>query len=110
MISWVFAISAIVALLMLIARETDTKPYRGLRIALMLLPAAAFLLLMPLRTRDPWPHPLAVGTLALTWLVLSGLHPGQIWRDQGAPGRKRAFAALWAAIAIAIVVFVIETG
>lgn len=110
MFSWVFAIGAAVALLLSIARETDTRPYRGPRIALMLVPAAALLLLAPLRTGDRWPHPVAVGTFAVSWLVLSGLHPGKIWRDRGAPGRTRALLALWIAIAIGIVVFVVETG
>lgn len=110
MTSWAFAVGGVLVLLVLVWRETDTKPVGGPRIAAMLVPAAIALLLMPSPAREPWPHPLAAGTFALTGVVLSGIHPGRVWREKGAPGRRLAFGALWAAMAAAIVVFILETG
>jgi len=103
--SWAFAVGGMVLLLVLIGRETDTKPASGPRIAVMLIPAAGALLLMPSAARQPWPHPIAVGTFAVTWILLSGLHPGRIWREKGATGRRLAFGALWASVAAAAGVF-----
>lgn len=105
MTTWAFAVGGVLLLLVLIARETDTKPASGSRIALMLVPAAIALLLMPSAAREPWPHPVAAATFALTWILLSGLHPGRVWREKGAPGRRRAFGALWASVVVAAVVF-----
>jgi hypothetical protein len=105
--SWAFAVAGVLLLLVLIGRETDTEPASGSRIALMLVPAAIALLLMPSAVRDPWPHPVAAATFALIWILLSGLHPGRVWRKKGAPGRRRAFGALWVSVVAAVVVLIL---
>lgn len=105
---WVFCIAAVALTLVAVARETETVPATGRRIALMLIPAAVVLML-GLSATGMRPAPLAVGTFALTWTVLSGLHPGRIWREPGAPGRRRAFRAPCIAIAAGVAVLVLTT-
>jgi hypothetical protein len=103
---WVFGICAVAITLIAVARETETVPASGKRIALMLIPAAIVLLLGASAT-GVRPVPLAAGIFALTWTLLSGLHPGRIWREAGAPGRHRAFVALWIAITVGVAVMLL---
>lgn len=73
-----------------------------------LIPAAVVLML-GLSATGMRPASLAAGIFALTWTLLSGLHPGRIWREAGAPGRRGAFRALWIAIAAGVALLVLTT-
>jgi hypothetical protein len=106
--SWVYCVVAMALLLITIARETETVPASGPRIAVMLIPAAAAMML-GLHATGGTPSPLAAGTFALAWTILSGLHPGRIWRAKGSDGRRRALGALWASIATSLTVSVLTT-
>jgi len=74
----------------------------------MLIPAAVAMTL-GLRATGVTPSPIAAGTFALAWTILSGLHPGRVWRAKGSDGRRLAFGALWASIAAWLTVFVLTT-
>jgi len=104
--SWVFCIVAVALLLVTIAREPDTVPVSGPRIALMLIPPAVVLMLGMSAVRIS-PSPLAAGTFALVWMILSGLHPGKVWVAKGSPGRHLAFTALWIATAVWLTVWLL---
>lgn len=97
-----------VFLFITVARETDTVPASGPRIALMLIPAAGAMML-GLSATGMSPSPIAAGTFALAWTILSGFHPGRVWRAKGALGRRRAFGALWTAIAAWLAVLMLAT-
>ena len=104
--AWIFGVCALTLMLIPVALETETVPASGKRIALMLIPAAIALLLGASAT-GVRPVPLAVGIFALTWTLLSGFHPGRIWREPGAPGRHRAFVAPWIAITVGVAVMLL---
>lgn len=106
---WVYCVVAMALLLITVARETETAPASGPRIAVMLIPAAAAMML-GLRATGVSPSPLAAGTFALAWTIVSGLHPGRVWRAKGSDGRRRAFVALWTAIVAWLAVTVLTIG
>lgn len=109
MASWVYCVVAMTFLLITIARETETVPASGPRIALMLIPAAAAMAL-GLHTTGVTPSPTAAGTFALAWTTLSGFHPGRVWRAKGSDGRRLAFGALWASLGAWLGLFVLTTA
>lgn len=109
MASWVYCVVAMALLLTAVARETETVPATGPRIALMLVPAAVAMTL-GLHATGVTPSPIAAGTFGFAWTILSGLHPGRVWRAKGSDGRRLAFGALWAAIAAWLTVLVLTTA
>jgi hypothetical protein len=106
--SWVYCVVAMALLLIAVARETETVPASGPRIALMLIPAAVAMTL-GLHATGVTPSPIAAGTFSLAWTILSGFHPGRVWRAKGSKGRRLAFGALWASLAAWVTVFVLTT-
>lgn len=105
---WVYCAVAMSLLLIAVARETETVPASGPRIALMLIPATVAMTL-GLHATGVTPSPVAAGTFGLSWTMLSGVHPGRVWRAKGSKGRRLAFGALWASIAAWVTVLVLTT-
>ncbi len=106
--AWIYCAVGMAILLVTVAHESGTVPASGPRIALMLIPASVALV-FGLSATGMSPSPLAAGTFALTWTILSGFHPGRVWRAKGSAGRRLAFGALWAAIAAWLTVFLLTT-
>lgn len=105
---WVYCAVAMALLLIAVARETETVPAGGPRLALMLIPAAVAMT-FGLHATGMTPSPIAAGTFGLTWTMLSGFHPGRVWRAKGSQGRRLAFGALWASIAAWVTVLMLTT-
>lgn len=72
--AWIYCAVGMAILLVTVARESGTVPASGPRIALMLIPASVALV-FGLSDTGMSPSPLAAGTFALTWTILSEFHP-----------------------------------